>query len=418
MENYKNMNKIYVHHRYTYELFWYFFHGVEVKSEDVLVINEQNRYQKKIWISNDIEIPIIYNGNKFLVKFVDDRDWHEEDGYHIFDITLNSLQTGLTSDRMYLYPTLQGFRNDIIPFLNKLPKGVKKNTHIVWINWEGFELSEEHVEIQSYLDSDISLYNDNITNSDGVKYLFSHSFMSFIFPDTTATREYYFFYDWLKLKTDYDSKLLYPARRIYDSKLYVSKAIKKELNEDDVMITYSSFTESDHYIWKHQYEDDYNEFLKLPNLKKIDKRGYNIEDFGGEWMSNNMEEGMWKMFGIAEVNLIHENPMVQCFSEKTMCHILAGKLFIDVHYRTIQKIHKVIELLGYEIPKYPLPEYDDITNIFPWLRVQMDDETKWGQLKSELREWLEYIRKCFLESVNTRNSLLDEMLSNSSKNII
>ena len=406
MEKYK----IYVHHRYTYELFWYFFHGVDVNPSDVLVINEQNRYQKKKWISNDIDIPIKYNGVDVLVRFVDDRNWHDEDGYHLFDITLNSLQKELTSDRMYLYPTLQGFRNNIIPFLNNLPNKVKENTHIIWINWEGMELSEEHVEVVQDIDDTIHLYNDNIKNSDRVKYLFSHSFMSFIFPDTTATREYYFFYDWLKLKTEYEYKLLYPARRIYDSKLYISRGIQKDLSRDDTLITYSSFTDSNHYIWKHQYEDDYNEFLKIPNTRKIDKRGYNIHDFGGEWMANNMEEGMWKMFGIAEVNLMHENPMVQCFSEKTICHILAGKLFIDAHYRTIQKIHKVLELHGYDIPSYPLPEYDDITNIFPWLREQMDDDTKWSTLKDELRIWLEYVRKSFLEIVNTRNSLLDELI--------
>jgi hypothetical protein len=131
-----------------------------------------------------------------------------------------------------------------------------------------------------------------------------------------------------------------------------------------------------------------------------------------------MEEGMWKMFGLAEVNLIHENPMTQCFSEKTICHILAGKLFLDVHYRTIQKIHKVIDLLGYDVPEYPLPEYDDITDIMPWLRIQMDDEVKWKALTSKLNEWLLYIRTCFLKTVNTKNSLLDEIFPKLPKNII
>lgn len=410
--------KIYVHHKYTYELFWYFFHGIEIDPITIPVITEQNRYQVKIWDSSIHKISAKYKGIDLDIQFVNDRFWEHENVHHIFDITINSLQNGLTSDRMFLYPTLQGFRNDIIPFLNKLPKAVKQNIHISWINWEGFELSEEGIDIIQRLDENINLYNDNVYNSDRTKYMFSQSFMSFIFPDTQAIREYYFFYDWLKLKTEYEYKLLYPVRRIYDSKLYIAKGIKKDLNEADTLITYSSFTDSNHYVTKDEYDDDYNEFLKLPNLKKIDKRGYNIEDFGGEWMSNNMEEGMWKMFGLAEVNLIHENPMVQCFSEKTICHILAGKLFIDVHYRTIEKIHKVIELLGYRVPSYPLPEYDDITNITPWLREQMDDEEKWKKLKSELKDWLEYIRKCFLESVNKENSLLNHIMPKLPNNII
>ena len=410
--------KIYVHHKYTYELFWYFFHGVEVDPTTVPVITEQNRYQVKVWDSNIQKIQAKYKDIDLDIRFVNDRFWEDKDAHHIFDITINSLQEGLTSDRMYLYPTLQGFRNEITPFLKKLHNRVKEKTHIIWINWEGFELNEEGIDISNSLKSSINLYNDNIINSDRTKYLFSQSLMSFIFPDTTATREYYFFYDWLKLKTEYEYKLLYPVRRIYDSKLYIASGIKRDLNEDDTLITYSSFTDSNQYVLKNEYEKDYNEFLKLPNLRRLEKRGYNIEDFGGEWMRNNMEEGMWKMFGIAEVNLIHENPMVQCFSEKTICHILAGKLFIDVHYRTIQKIHKVIELLGYKVPSYPLPEYDDITNITPWLREQMDDEEKWKKLKQELKDWLEYVRKCFLESVNRENSLLNHIMPKLPNNII
>ena len=410
--------KIYVHHNYTYELFWYFFHGVEVDPTKVPVVTEQNRYLGKVWNSNIQSIKAKYKGKDLDIKFVNDRFWEDESAHHIFDVTINSLQNGLSSDRMFILPTMEGFKKDWIPFLNRLKYKVRKNTHITWVNWEGFALDEEGIDISKLLKKDINLYNDNVTNPDRTKYIFSQSFMSFIFPDTTATREYYFFYDWLKLKTEYDYKLLYPVRRVYDSKLYIANGIKKDLNETDTLITYSSFTDSNHYIWKHQYEKDYNEFLKFPNLKRLEKRGYNVEDFGGEWMKNNMEEGMWKMFGLAEVNLIHENPMTQCFSEKTICHILAGKLFLDVHYRTIQKIHKVIDLLGYDVPEYPLPEYDDITDIMPWLRIQMDDEVKWKALTSKLNEWLLYIRTCFLKTVNTKNSLLDEIFPKLPKNII
>ena len=410
--------KIYVHHKYTYELFWYFFHGVEINPMDVPVVSEQNRYQVKVWNSNIHNIKAKYKGVDLDIHFLNDRYWEYKDAHHIFDVTINSLQNDLSSDRMFILPTMDGFKKDWVPFLNKLKPIVRQKTHILWVSWEGFNLDEEGIDVSKLLKQDINLYNDNIVNTDRTKYIFSQSFMSFIFPDTTATREYYFFYDWLKLKTEYEYKLLYPVRRIYDSKLYMVRGIKKDLSEKDTLISYSSFTDSEHYVWKHQYEKDYNEFLQYPNLRRLEKRGYNIEDFGGEWMRNNMEEGMWKMFGIAEVNLIHENPMVQCFSEKTICHILAGKLFIDCHYRTIQKIHKVIKLLGYEVPIYPLPEYDDITNITPWLREQMDDEEKWKKLKSELKDWLEYIRNCFLQSVNTENSLLNHIISNKSNSII
>ena len=111
--------KIYVHHKYTYELFWYFFHGIEVDPNTVTVVTEQNRYQVKIWDSNVHSIQAKYKGIDLDIQFVNDRFWEHENVHHIFDVTINSLQNELTSDRMYLYPTVQGFRNDIIPFLNK-----------------------------------------------------------------------------------------------------------------------------------------------------------------------------------------------------------------------------------------------------------------------------------------------------------
>ena len=99
--------KIYVHHKYTYELFWYFFHGVEVDPNNVPVVTEQNRYQVKVWDSNIQSIKAKYKGIDLDIQFVNDRFWNHTDAHHIFDVTINGLQEGLSSDRMFLYPTME-----------------------------------------------------------------------------------------------------------------------------------------------------------------------------------------------------------------------------------------------------------------------------------------------------------------------
>ena len=123
--------KIYVHHKYTYELFWYFFHGVEVDPRKVPVVTEQNRYQVKVWDSNVQKIQAKYKGIDLDIQFVNDRDWNDTTAHHIFDVTINALQQGLSSDRMFILPTMEGFKKEWIPFLNGLRNKVQKKSSYI-----------------------------------------------------------------------------------------------------------------------------------------------------------------------------------------------------------------------------------------------------------------------------------------------
>ena len=55
--------KVYIHHYYTYELFWYFCHGLEINPNDVPTWFPKNQYNKSI----KIEDPITLNGLLELV---------------------------------------------------------------------------------------------------------------------------------------------------------------------------------------------------------------------------------------------------------------------------------------------------------------------------------------------------------------
>ena len=46
------MKKFYVHHNYSNDLVWYFFHGTELKSKDILIIFLKINIIKKSYIQN------------------------------------------------------------------------------------------------------------------------------------------------------------------------------------------------------------------------------------------------------------------------------------------------------------------------------------------------------------------------------
>jgi len=395
-----------VHHSYRYDLFWYLFHSVSLK-EKLPHFTEENRLVKNKRITEKVIIHARYDKKDFEIHFVGEDEWDDEEAVHILDITFNAIENGAAYDRMYIEQTIHSFLDNRLPLLNSLDDTVKKNTHVFSIFWEGFTFDKNDINLIEKIDKKINTYSDTITLKDNFRFIFTQSFYSLIYPEENGVKNYYHFYEWLKYKNDYKHKILYPVRRIYDSKLYVAKAIDK-LNNPNFLISYSSFNESNYIPWlKSEYNNVIDEFLEIPNKVKIDKGGHTLDDWGGEWMENNMNENMWRIYSLSEVILIHENPMNDCFSEKTISCILSGKPFLDVHYRTIKRIHKILELHNISIPEYPLPEYDDITNVFDILDNVTKDEEKWIEFKSKLIVWQEYIRNNFLKIITTKNSFLD-----------
>ena len=84
--------KLYIHHKYKSEIFWYLFHGVDIDLDDipypVLDIKKKN-----------IEINFKYREENFTAIFCDERFWNKKDGRHIIDSHLYQLQKKLIDNR-------------------------------------------------------------------------------------------------------------------------------------------------------------------------------------------------------------------------------------------------------------------------------------------------------------------------------
>ena len=58
----------YIHHKYDYQLFWYFFHGTEVNQKMFLLgllKIDINKFKK---INLEVEVPFIFNGEEHKEK--------------------------------------------------------------------------------------------------------------------------------------------------------------------------------------------------------------------------------------------------------------------------------------------------------------------------------------------------------------
>ena len=421
--------KIYVHHKYSYERFWYFFHGVDVDINDIVVYtNLENAFNKFEQIEDDVNIKCKYRGADLDITFVKDSKYDLE-GHHILDYSIDLYDKKLVSDRGFNSNIRYLVDNEYIPLLNKVSKYKNTKFHFFYIDWEGHNPYYEH-NMDTTLDKNVNLYVDEETdNILHKKFVFTNTFMSFIYPNTLGLKEYYNFADILKYKNDYKHKINFPVRRFYSNKLLLYKKIIN-LENRKINITHSSFHDTKQYSgFEQEIRNEIIDNIGTDNF--IQKRGYGIDDWGGEWNSNNLNEFMWKMFGIAEVNIIPEyNPYESIkygglsntdligkshMTEKTVSHILANKPFLPMSYTTIEFYENLLKEEGYSISEFPI-KYDIITDIIEEINEICNDERKWNTFKLQLQTWITDVRTSILEMNNTKNSFLEVLIeTNTSK---
>lgn len=434
--------KIYVHHKYSYERFWYFFHGVDVDINDVIThTTKENAFNKKIPIKDKVNIKCKYKNNDLDITFVDKQDWHLK-GHHILDYSIDLYDRNLASDRGFNSNIRRLVDREYIPLLTNKSNYTNTKYHFFYIDWEGHNPWYEH-NMDKTFSKDVNLYVDEVDDEIESKYFcFTNTIMSFIYPNTLGLRDYIYFADILKYKNDYKHRINYPVRRFYESKLLVFNKIMK-LDDNRINVTHSSFHDTNHYAGTGNTKYRKNLISNIGKENFIEKRGYGIADWGGEWNKNNLSEFMWKMFSFGEVNILpeydaYESTKYGSFSsdndkhmigfshmtEKTVSHIFANKPFIPIAYQTIEFYQNILKENNYEIIPFPF-QYSNLARDEDSLKKLNDiakNDAEWGVFVNDLKEWVSHLRKCILELVNTKNNFLDIMieseLSKSKSNLL
>ena len=410
--------KIYVHHYYTYELFWYFFHASNPTST-IPTWFDDNRFDKTKKVNKNVEISFTYDNFEFTAIFCGNNKWGEGDGYHVWDYNLYHYENKSISDRGWNIILGKDLDSDIIPMLNKHNVKLKNKISIFFIDWEYGVPGQARV-VNKKLNKNITIFKDELIDiSDSQQVSFTHILWSFIFPNTINLREYYYFSDYIKYKNDYKYKINYPVRRLTPLKYKVIQEINK-LNNDSINCTVSSFT--DYYT--HDRNDVKDILIEdviddIENKNYINKRGYNLDDWGGEWNDNNMNEFMWKLLTISDINLIHEASEGYSINEKSFSHILANKPFISTSEGTYSFYNEIFKTYGYDLLESPTNGMSLYQKI-QYLDLVTKDSDEWNIFYNKVSNLVSDIRKNLLEIMNTRNGYLDYLIKkeNEQKHII
>ena len=295
----------------------------------------------------------------------------------------------------------------------------------MYIEWEGHDAFAAHNWIKT-LNPRVQVFVDETeTPKRGVvnhHYAFTNTVWSFLSPNTLGIRDYYFFHDYLKYKNDYKYKINVPIRRLYGDKAEIAEKVLS-LNNPNITVTHSSFGNTA------QYAEDISGFRKeiiskIPSENFIDKRGYGIHDWGGEWNDNNMNENMWKMFGISEVTILFERSPLKDFktnkfgflvgqsymTEKTISHIMVGKPFIPFHIETVNFYNNVLKKYNKPTVDFPI-QYLYIVEKLEWLGELTQDEDRWNEFLELITKWTLNLRTGLVEIIHENNCYLDYVVN-------
>lgn len=402
--------KIYVHHKYDSEIFWYFFHGVKIEPKDipapVLDIGDEN-----------IEVKFNYKGIEFTTIFCDDRLWNKKDGNHVIDSHIFQFQKKLINNRGWNDYFIENHNKYFIPYIEEYSVRLNKKLDIFLIDWEGLHFLKK-CKLLQFQNNNIFLDEANLNNN-YTFYPITHILGSFIYKSGLPIKDFYYFSDFLKLKKEFEYKLHYGVRRPTEEKVKNIENLLK-INSDDFLITHSS------YIHRNEnFEKNYLKILTyfqekvVPAFKKsslINKRKYGIEDFGEELNYNNIREMMWKVIPLSEVEIIDEYIKDGYVSEKSIIRILAEKPFIPTNTSVIDFYKNICDIFEENSPEYPL-KYKNIEDIVDLLNLKLKDDTEWSNLVLILKEYVSSLKLSLFNIINNNNSYLDILIKNTNQKL-
>lgn len=396
------MSRFYVHHKYTNENFWYFFHGTDVVKEDVPAYYYSEKH-------THFEIVTTYKNKEIEIIFCDEDNWDKLDGYHIFDTHLYCMEKGLSTDRgwntvpfTYIITTL---RDELIQKSKKL----KELLHIFFIDWEGNIHKDEMRKItESILFVDEIYPNRKIkSNTFGYEvYAFTQFFQSFIHSSNLGIKEFYHFSKFLENHKP-EHKLNYSIRRLTNFKLRNLYELHKC---KDIYFTHSSYNFTEDSV-DATIENEIWQFRKKLEHKSnyIDKRGIGVNDWGNEKNWNNIKELQYKILPLAEVEILDEWMHLNMITEKTVIRILSEKPFIPIDYDVFKYYDTIFK--QYDVISPPISfKYNNVEELRILIESKLKSEESWNQFRSELKNWVVQARKSIFEIINNNNSYLDTIL--------
>lgn len=430
-------------HDYNYEFFWGMCHGAKINPTDIQIASG-NLFSKYM-----SEREHDYSGEEQIFKYRNQHfriSWQSKPRskfINIFNLNYWYFLNKNGGSEEAVVPVgnfYDEITNDIIPNLNDLIKETKEHEPytICWMfnKWEpqtGFTLEDGpylrglHENIPIFTDNLKS--NDEVLAEDGIdrknRFKSYTQFVNSLFwPSTLYFREFYHHYEIFKNQSRNTKwKFHYMTRRWYPDKMEVAHSLIKLNKPDSIGITTSSsFNEIEEISLadstlnttvgdqKDEWKAVRTYFDKNPSELNYHKRGYNLDDFGNEGICDNSRELLHRIYPLSNITILHEHE--HHTSEKIIAHIILGKPFLPVYYKTLDNIQQMFDNdSDLKIPPPPFERYETIHDILDKIE-NWSNGKNWETFRDDMYEWVYEFRKVLLEYMNNHNSLFNAIIDN------
>jgi hypothetical protein len=124
----------------------------------------------------------------------------------------------------------------------------------------------------------------------------------------------------------------------------------------------------------------------------------------------------YKILSLAEVEILDEWMEMDYISEKSVIRILSGKLFLPSSFKLFD-FYNEMQVKYNKIPHTLSFRYNSFDELVDLINKSVNNESKWNDLKTDLKKWVETTRKNIIDICYSNNSYLDIIL-NKSKELI
>jgi hypothetical protein len=402
-----NNQKIYIHHPFSYQLFYKFFH---------------NTGEIEFYIKDEKGIVTFnHNGLKYKVVF-DENMTGKTDGYHLIDFLTYYIEDTEIDDReLNVYKKiskiLQGKKNWIVSLMTTEKLLITETIQgLKYKNETKFYIEE--ILKNNFVISDNTIIRDSIL-PDYFKNLF------FVFSNSIFNWNYFINIRWFyefksvydKLNFDYD--LAFSVRNPKPSRIEILKRL-------DALDNSKIFLQISDFIYQNKNFDlgdiDITLLNFVSNLKnvKINKLEgeYDFDNisFLSTWSHGIDFDLFFRYLSKSKIQILDESwsfssteYKTQYLSEKTIGYIMAGVPFIPTHTYPLEILNQTLDI-------NPYPFFDEIkmikgnpTKIVNFVEYFLKNfDYNYGLIN----EWTLDVHNKFIKKLNNENSFLNLLNSN------
>lgn len=407
-----NNQKVYIHHQFSKELFYKFFHNVGEVRFDITDSISQVTFK-----DGDLNYTIIF----------DETQTNKTDGYHLIDfLTYYVEQENISTAEIDTYKkiskVLDGKRNWIVSLMRTEKLLVTETIQGLKYNNESEHYIKEILKNNFVITDNVVLRENSLPNYfDNLFFVFSNSI--FNWNSYINIRWFYEFKSvYEKLNFDYD--ISFSVRNPKPNRIELLKKLS-QLKNPKLFLQISDF------IYKNKNFDlDNIDVNIIDSLSKLN--GVKINKLEGEYDFDNISllstwnhgidlDLFFRYLSKSKIQILDESWSftqadfkTQYLSEKTIGYILSGVPFIPTHTYPLEILNQILDIKPYPFFNQIKLVKGNPTKIVNFIEYFLKNFNYNYEL---IHEWTNDVHIKFMEKLNNENSLINLLNCNFNQEI-